>query len=437
MLVSVFWSFSISVVVAGVSGVDTCLYQNVSFNDTIVSDLSVSGCLFIECDFANSTWCNVDIEKSEFHNREYLREIQMHSLRIDNSEFQDIGFHSGTMDEVTLVGCGMYSQVDFNKTSINGLYINDSKPGSSLVFKDCEINNLRIIGGEFESIEFINCNASFVEIGMLRCRELIFKQGYFHRLRMSDIDLVEDKTMAQFEGTELVLPQVFSDPKLRVDLTRATLNSDEFQLLIDLETDQETLGNPQLNYQKVRDTYYLLAQQFRAAGLKNLELRCEYLMREAEYKTMRPGVKKWAFRIWNVYFRGDYGLSPMKILLTAVILWILMSVVYLLLGRTNIAWGLIIPTNVLNTPIDSLNPKVVNSPRLLSLTYWIRCFSFSAQQLLMPGFTNAGLSYFRSVLFGSDVIVPIGIGRSLSVVQFIAGITLMFNFIQAFVRVIF
>jgi hypothetical protein len=326
--------------------------------------------------------------------------------------------------------------MEFNNCVIEKLVVKNCTT-ASLKLKNSKISQLIIIGGSFDEIGFIEDIGDNIEIGQIKCKDLIFKSGNISKIKLINLELSE-LSQIKFIETKVSLPEFSNSNLPKIDLTRANIDFKSFQVLSDHESDIGIYSENQAsrNYIEARDSYYLLNKQFQNAGLKESQRSMEYLMNEAYIKSLRPSISKNLYVIWNKHLRGNYGLDPFIVLLTAFKIWILFGVIYVFLGQfTNIGWALFLPLNIHGKPLNNTNPRFLNqNSTKLSVLYITYCFIFSLQQLLIPGFSSIGLSFFKGIGFSQKLLIPIGIGKLISFVQYILGLLLIFNFIQAFIR---
>jgi hypothetical protein len=276
-----------------------------------------------------------------------------------------------------------------------------------------------------------------IEVSYTLCNNLFFKSGSISRLKLVNLDFIESSKIS-FVETKIHLPRFSNFDISKIDITRANIDFKTFQLLNDYESDIGIYSKNQAkrNYLEARDTYYLINKQFQNADLDDSQIELEFLMNEAYVKSLNHNFSNFFYIVWNKYFRGHYGLSPSVVILTALKIWILFGIIYIFIGQfTNVGWALFIPINIYGKPIENMQPRFLNQNKWkLSMSYVSYCFLFSMQQLLIPGFSNSGLSFFKGIGLSQKLLIPIGIGKLISFLEYILGLILIFNFIQAFIR---
>lgn len=140
----------------------------------------------------------------------------------------------------------------------------------------------------------------------------------------------------------------------------------------------------------------------------------------------------------NDQMRGHYGLSPFVVIRSTLVILILFAVVYFIIGKMKIAWGMVMPISVLGEPIEDTDPKFITTTMDTSSgSYVLDCLTFSLDQILVVGTQMFRIPYvierFRVV---PRRYVSIGIGKLVASVENLVGLILLYFFILAFIRIL-
>ena len=342
-----------------------------------------------------------------------------------NSTINVAYFENSTIENLEFYDCHIYTLLIKNCIT------------SSIKISYSNVQDIKIIGGSANNLEFVGDTSNLVEFGHIQCNQISFKAGRASKVKLININFTPS-SQVRFIETEIHYPRISNSDASKIDFTRANFDFETFQLLNDYLCDigQFSTTKSKSVYLEARDMYYLLNKQFQNAGINTAQRKFEFLMNEAYYKSKDKNFSTWLAIIWNKYFRGYYGLSPSIVIYTALAIWLIFGIVYIFIGQfTNVAWSLYLPLDINGKVISDVQPRFINqSTWKLSFSYIRYCFLFSIQQLLMPSFSNSGLTFVKGIGFSQKLLIPIGIGRFLSFVQYILGLLLLFNFIQAFIR---
>jgi len=401
------------------------------------NNVSFENCTITESNIDSTIWENIIMRGCFLLNSEYIRNTSFKDVLIVDGLIKDFSLYDNQLQNVYIEESQINS-FELIDCHINQLIIRNSS-SSKIRIQNSVIMDLKIIGGWVGQIEFINNTINQLELGYLNYDNIVFKAGDASHVKLINI-ISNDYSSVKFIETNISYPRFRNIDISRIDLTRANFDFKTFQLLDDYEADNSIYSPNKAKsiYLEARDTYYLIQMQFQNAGLKKTQLSFEFLMQEAYFKSKSNSLLSFISLIWEKYMRGHYGLSPLIVLFSAFIIWLVFSFIYILIGQiTNVAWALYLPLNIHGNAINKVNPRFLNHPQWnLSLLYINYCMIFSLQQLLLPSFSRSGISKFRGIGFSQRLLIPIGIGKMLAFVQNALGIILLFNFVQAFIRVL-
>lgn len=411
------------------------IYLTRNMDSLIISNQSFINCRFVDCGLDDISLKDVSFNHCEFENSEYIRRVRINSVRLDNCELKDLSLYDS---EVKNLYCenSTLTKFEFINCNVNRLIIKNCKT-TSIKLQNSRLNEVIMIGGSFNDIEFIEVNGRNIEIGQTKCNRILFKSGSVSRIKLINIELAPT-TQIKFVETIINFPRFSNNILPQIDLTRANIDFNTFQLLNDFDSDNGlfSLGQARSNYLEARDSYYLILKQFQNAGIKEGQRKLEYLINESYVKSLHNSISKFIYVIWNKHLRGYYGLEPLMVVATALKVWILFALIFFILGHfTNIGWALLIPLNIHGEAMNNIHPRFLNPKSWkVSSSYFYYCVLFSLQQLIIPGFSKSGLTFFRGIFFTSSLFIPIGIGKLISFIEYLFGLIIIFNFIQAFVR---
>jgi len=410
-------------------------YLSENLNKTEFINSSFINCNFIESNLDSSKWIDVDFRLCTIKNSEYVRNIFLKNFHFDNGYLIDFSIYKSRINRVYFENSSI-GNLEFHNCQINTLIIKNCTT-SSIKIRYSNVQNIKIIGGSIDNIEFINDSSDLVEIGHIQCNQVSFKAGSISKVKLINIKF-NSSSQIKFIETKIHFPRICNSDMAKIDFTRANFNFETFQLLNDYKCDVKKFSSSKSKsiYLEARDMYYLLNRQFQNAGITETQIQFEILMNEAYYKSKNHNISTWFSILWNKYFRGHYGLSPKIVIYTALVIWLIFGMFYIFLGQfTNVAWSLYMPLDIHGKVITSVQPRfVIQSTWNISFSYIKYCLLFSIQQLLMPSFSNSSLTFFKGIGFSQKLLIPIGIGKVLSFIQYIIGLLLLFNFIQAFIR---
>ncbi|OFX69182.1 MAG: hypothetical protein A2X14_01435 [Bacteroidetes bacterium GWD2_33_33] len=412
-------------------------FVSVDFFNYKLSNAVLINCNMFESNFDSTNWDNINLRGCTFQNSEYIRDASFSDVHFINGLIKDFSLYNNQINRVYIEDAYI-DEFELNDCNINTLVIKNCV-SNNIKIRNSRLKNLKIIGGSIEHIEFVNDSIFELEIGHVKYTSILFKAGYALKVKLINT-LSNSKSSLKFIETIIEYPRLCNIDISKVDFTRAIFDFNSFQLLDDYECDKGLYGNviAKSKYLEARDTYYLIHKQFQEAGILHTQRKFEFLMHEAFVKTKNKSFSTCIYVLWNKYIRGYYGLSPMIVLYSASIVWLLFSFIYILLGQfTNVAWALYLPLNIHGVAVSNVHPRFLNQPLWkLSFSYMNHCMLFSLQQLLLPSFSRSGLSLFKGIGFSQKLLIPIGFGKMLSFIQYIIGLILLFNFVQAFIRVL-
>jgi uncharacterized protein YjbI with pentapeptide repeats len=400
-----------------------------------------TGKRYIDQEFSCNTYRGYVYDNCYFENQTYQDSISFVGSRFINCHFKNISYQSSEIKSVKIDNSKI-DYLEFSQCNISDLSINSSDI-KQIIFKRCNISNFSLIGGNAADIIFIDCVSKDVDFAFIDFKKILFIDGELDRLKISNI-YQQNKGDLKIIRTALNYPYIDASLVSSVDILRAEIDLSRFRLMNEVLADSRKYGDSKTSsmYKELRDIYYVLSKTFLDSGQKQKGFFFQFRMNECDRKANHSYIKRLGILFWDVFFRGNYGLSPYMVILTSIIVWFIFSILYYLIGKLKIVWALymlldlqgkIIETDIVHIfgqdTSDDKSTKFMNQ-------YLFECMNFSFHQLMQVGFNKYGTSYIGHFGYTPKYIVPIGSGKAIVFIQRILGIVLIFNFIQAFIRIL-
>lgn len=345
------------------------------------------------------------------------------------------------------------------------MWIKNSKLKNDFKIDNCIVHELVIDQTEFTNLSIISHNDTINKIrvqGATNSSGLSFT-GYVNEVFVEggDIQHLDVSNILNTNATLTVFSTLLRNPNFvnksaknysilfNSSIENATFLADENSILKEeLEWDDKNSSASQKTDRTEIKKGYLVTKSVYSHLSKVFENEKKYDL--ADYFYYRSKIceneissdytlKKWILGIWNEYFRGNYGTSYPKILLTSFYVTLFFSFLYITLGLFKFSFGYYVNTKLFGDTLENQKPIILTwRKNKFGIVVFIgHCIIFSLNNMVLGGLNNI----FHLYNFTSMYLYPprrygsIGVGKYVSIIQSIVGLIMVFFFISAFVRI--
>lgn len=403
------------------------------------------------------------------------------SKYISNTTFENCIFTSdnlgfGKLSNVTFDGCTFINEnveikvleaedTKFTDCKFSSLWLKNSKIKNGLIIDNCIISEIVIDQTEFVNLSIISHNDTINKVRVQGASHSIGLSisGYINEVFVEggDIQYLDVSNILNTNASMTVFSTLLKNPNFvnksarnysilfNSSIENATFLADENSILKEESEweDKNSDESKKTNRTEIKKGY-LVAKSVYSYLSKVFENEKKYALADYFYYRSKiceneissnSSLEKGINKIWNEYFRGNYGTSYPKILLTYLYMVLIFSVLYIALGWIKISFGYYITTKLFGDTLENQKPIILTwRKNKFGLIMFIgHCLIFSLNSMVLGGLTNR----FHLYNFTSMYLYPprrygsIGMGKYFSLIQSIIGLILVFFFISAFVRI--
>lgn len=358
---------------------------------------------------------------------------------------------------------GNFENVEFNNCSFNSLSIKNSDVKNNLKITNCKAKEILIDQTQFNGISIIAFKDTINKIRVQGCsnssrldltgyvNNIILEGGEIHYLDVAN--LTNNNTKLIVFSTYLINPNFVNKSAknysilLNSSIENATLSADKNSILKEeIEWQDKNTKDASVTerneikkgYLVSKSVYSYLSKVFESEKKYDLADYFYFRSKVCEREINSEGLGKYFEKFFNENIRGDYGTNYLRILITFLVITLIFSFLYFLLGYFKFAFGYYLKTKLFGETSENEKPVLLTYHRnkFGFIPFTINCLIFSLNNMVLGGLSN-GFHFYNFTtmyLFPPRKYGTIGIGRIFSIIQSLIGLILVFFFITSFLR---
>jgi hypothetical protein len=401
---------------------------------------SIRNFSFIESPVVIETPANKEIENISL-NGVWLKGLKMadidflkgsiRQLRIENSTIEEIDFSNiDTLTSLEIINCKI-DRLIFYETCFNGVkIISDTDTLGSVVIRNCKSSKDIFFRGLFKEILFEGGEVTHLDITQVQNDDCRFK-AIATKLNEPNLYSFETASSSVFLNAEIANAMFELN---KSSWLKEEKEVDKMNRSASYNTRREVINK---RYSFVISGYMHLAKLFDEQ--KRYDVADYFYVRSkaCERKAEPRWYKRAFIKVFHEKMRGDYGTNLGKILWTFLLTVCVFTFVYWILAIFKIGFGYYTCLRLDGSEIHDHRPIFISLNRNWSngIEVLRSCFFLSMNQLLLGSLTK---DFVKDILVFASMppkkYSVIGIGRLMSVLQYLLGIILLCFLISSFLH---